>query len=83
MHNDIGNALSDQSGRQSEVLHHHSANPHPHPHPQPHPQPHPHPSPSPNPHQVLHHYSEASRLMPSFAEAFSNVGTILKVRVKP
>ena len=47
VHNDIGNALSDLTGRSSEVL---------------------------------HHYSEASRLMPSFAEAFSNVGTGLKER---
>ena len=47
VHNDVGNALSDATGRQSEVL---------------------------------HHYSEAARLLPSFAEAFSNVGTILKDR---
>ena len=28
--------------------------------------------------QVLHHYSEAARLLPQMAEAFSNVGTVLK-----
>ena len=30
--------------------------------------------------EVLHHYSAAARLLPSFAEAFSNVGTVLKER---
>ena len=47
VHNDLGNALSELSGRSDEVL---------------------------------HHYSEAARLMPSFAEALSNVGTGLKER---
>ena len=45
IHNDLGNAYSDTSGRASETL---------------------------------HHYSEAARLMPKFAEALSNVGTALK-----
>ena len=45
VHNDLGNALSDASGRAAEVM---------------------------------HHYSRAAALMPSFAEALSNVGTSLK-----
>ena len=45
VHNDLGNALADQSGRDDEVL---------------------------------HHYTEAARLLPEFAEAQSNVGTLLK-----
>ena len=47
VHNDIGNALSDATGRSDEVF---------------------------------YHYSSAARLMPSFAEAWSNVGTVLKDR---
>ena len=45
VHNDLGNALADISGRDDEVL---------------------------------HHYTEAARLLPEFAEAQSNVGTLLK-----
>lgn len=45
VHNDLGNSLSDATGRLSEVL---------------------------------HHYQRAADLMPSFAEALSNVGTGLK-----
>ena len=47
VHNDLGNAISEISGRQDEVL---------------------------------HHYSMAAKLMPTFAEALSNVGTGFKER---